>query len=147
MPALRFAILVALAGAAIGDCRTAYAQSAQGEAVFEKTGFTMPTPKERKVYRKALRATFAHPSDPDTLARFAEIATRYGDMEGAISALERLLLIDNNQPELKLELGVLHYRMGSKQAAINYLTAAQASPDASPYVHERADVFLKAARR
>jgi Flp pilus assembly protein TadD len=147
MATLRFAILVsvALGIAAVGERGAAYAQSPQPEAVQPKT--FIPSPQQRKAYRKALRATFANPSDPETLARFADAAIRFGDMEGAISAMERLLLINGGQPELKLELGVLHYRMGSRQAAVHYLAAAQSAPDASPYVQERADVFLKAARR
>ncbi|MBS0524083.1 MAG: tetratricopeptide repeat protein [Proteobacteria bacterium] len=105
------------------------------------------TPAERAAYDKAFQATLDKPSDPDTLARFADLAVKVGDIEGAISALERLLLIDANQPEVKLELGVLYYRLGSKEAALTYLEGAHASPEASQQVRDRAEEFLKAARR
>ncbi len=105
------------------------------------------TPEERAAYDKAFQATLEKPSDPETLARFADLAVKVGDIEGAISALERLLLIDANQPEVKLELGVLYYRLGSKEAALTYLEGARSSPEASQQVRDRAEEFLKAARR
>jgi Flp pilus assembly protein TadD len=106
-----------------------------------------PTPAERAAYDKAFQTTLEKPSDPETLARFADLAVKVGDIEGAISALERLLLIDANQPEVKLELGVLYYRLGSKEAALTYLEGARSSPQASAQVKDRAEEFLKAARR
>ena len=105
------------------------------------------TPAERTAYDKAFQATLEKPSDPETLAKFADLAVKVGDIEGAISALERLLLIDANQPEVKLELGVLYYRLGSKEAALTYLEGARSSPQATPQVRDRAEEFLKAARR
>lgn len=105
------------------------------------------TPAERAAYDKAFQATLEKPSDPETLAKFADLAVKVGDIEGAISALERLLLIDPNQPEVKLELGVLYYRLGSKEAALTYLEGARSSPEASQKVRDRAEEFLKAARR
>ena len=106
-----------------------------------------PTAEERAAYDKAFQASLEKPSDPETLAKFADLAVKVGDIEGAISALERLLLIDANQPEVKLELGVLYYRLGSKEAAITYLEGARSSAEASPQVRNRAEEFLKAARR
>ena len=70
-----------------------------------------------------------------------------GDIEGAISALERLLLIEGDQPELKLELGVLYYRLGANDAATMYLDAARKSPEASKQTRDRAETFLKAAAK
>ena len=106
-----------------------------------------PTAEQRAAYDKAFQATLEKPSDPETLARYADLAVKVGDIEGAISALERLLLIDANQPEVKLELGVLYYRLGSKEAALTYLEGARAAPQASAQVRDRAEEFLKAARR
>ena len=48
---------------------------------------------------------------------------------------------------MKLELGVLYYRLGSKEAALTYLEGARTSPEASTQVRNRAEEFLKAARR
>lgn len=103
------------------------------------------TPEQRALYDSAFQATLDQPSDPENLVRFAGLAVEMGDIEGAISALERLLLIDGNQPEVKLELGVLYYRLGAKDAAIMYLEAARASAETTKETRERAEAFLKAA--
>jgi Flp pilus assembly protein TadD len=106
-----------------------------------------PTAQQRLAYETAFKATLEKPADPDTLARFAGLAVQVGDVEGAISALERLLLIEGDQPEVKLELGVLYYRLGSKEAAASYLEAARTAPDATKETRDRAEAFLKEAGR
>ena len=55
------------------------------------------------------------------LFRFAALAAQTGDLEGAISALERMLLINPDLPRVRLELGVLYYRLGSYEVARTYL--------------------------
>ncbi len=98
----------------------------------------------RAAYDAAFQATLQNPADPQVLVKFAEVAVKYGDIEGAISALERLLLVDDDQPEVKLELGVLYFRLGSKEAARMYLDAARSSAQASPETKEQAERYLKA---
>jgi Tetratricopeptide repeat len=104
-----------------------------------------PDPAVRAAYDKAFDESLDKPSDPDVLAKFAELAIQVGDVEGAISALERLLLLDGDQPDVKLELGVLYYRLGSTEAAKMYLDAARSSAEASNETKERASTFLQAA--
>jgi Flp pilus assembly protein TadD len=99
----------------------------------------------RAEYDAAFQKSLDSPSDPDVLAHFADLAVQVGDMEGAISALERLLLLDGDQPDVKLELGVLYYRLGSNEAARMYLEAARSSSSASNETKERAGTFLNAA--
>ena len=103
-----------------------------------------PSPRLRAAYDEAFQLSMQNPADPPTLAKFAELAIQVGDIEGAISALERLLLIDGEQADVKLELGVLYYRLGSVEAARMYLDAARTSAQASADVKARADTFLKA---
>jgi hypothetical protein len=104
-----------------------------------------PDPAVRAAYDTAFDESIDKPSDPEVLAKFAELAIQVGDVEGAISALERLLLIDSDQPDVKLELGVLYFRLGSTEAAKMYLTAARSSPEASNETKERASTFLQEA--
>src|ERR1700753_3703581 len=87
---------------------------------------TVPADR-RAEYDAAFQDTLKNPSDPETAFRFARLAVRVGDMRGAISALERLLVVDVAPPNVKLELGVLYFRLGSNQAARDYLESAQAS--------------------
>lgn len=100
-------------------------------------------PQLRAEYDAAFKESLAKPADPQVLVKFADVAVRFGDIEGAISALERLLLIDGDQPEVKLELGVLYFRLGSNEAARTYLEEARASPQASPDTKAQADKYLK----
>lgn len=108
---------------------------------------TEPTDEMRAAYDAAFQETLRKPSDPATLIAFAEIAIKTGDLEGAISALDRLLLIDGDQPEVKLELGVLYFRLGSFEAARTYLEEVRSSKRASAALKARATEFLKEARR
>ena len=102
-----------------------------------------PSDALRTKYDQAFAESLEKPADPDVLVHFAEVAVEFGDIEGAISALERLLLIDAEQPEVKLELGVLYYRLGSTEVARTYLQDVSSSKEASNESKERANTFLK----
>ena len=102
-----------------------------------------PSDALRAKYDQAFAESLEKPADPDVLVHFAEVAVEFGDIEGAISALERLLLIDAEQPEVKLELGVLYYRLGSTEVARTYLQDVSSSKEASNESKERANTFLK----
>jgi hypothetical protein len=107
----------------------------------------LPNDEQRGAYEKAFQETLGKPSDPEALAKFAELAVGMGDIEGAISALERLLLIDGDQPEVKLELGVLYYRLGATEPARAYLEAARTSPSSSSETKARAETFLLSVKQ
>ena len=98
-------------------------------------------------YDAAFQEMLRQPSDLEVLFKFAKLAAETGDLEGAISALDRLLLIDGDQPDVKLELGVLYFRLGSFEAARNYLEEARTSTHASAAVKERAAAFIKEIKR
>jgi Flp pilus assembly protein TadD len=102
-----------------------------------------PSDALRAKYDQAFAESLEKPADPDVLVHFAEVAVEFGDIEGAISALERLLLIDAEQPEVKLELGVLYYRLGSTEVARTYLQDVSSSKESSNEIKERANTFLK----
>jgi Flp pilus assembly protein TadD len=102
--------------------------------------------EDRAAYDAAFQESLSKPADPDTLVKFATTAVKIGDLEGAISALERLLLIDGDNPDIQLELGVLYFRLGSLEAARSYLAAVRDSRRASPETKARAASFLREAR-
>lgn len=104
-----------------------------------------PTPQLQAEYDAAFQETLKKPADPPTLMKYAELAVKVGNLEGAISALERLLLIDGDNPELMLEIGVLYFRLGAFEPSRGYLEGAQASRRASPEIKQRAAAFLKEA--
>jgi len=125
------------------DAQPLSGQAQSGQAQAHSAPAAAPTDAERKIYDLAFQETLRKPADPATLVGFAEIAIKVGDLEGAISALDRLLLIDGDQPEVKLELGVLYFRLGSFEAARGYLEEVRASQRASAALKERAAAFLK----
>jgi hypothetical protein len=101
-----------------------------------------PTADTQAAYDAAFQETLKKPSDPKTLVKFADLAVQVGNLEGAISALERLLLINGNQPGVKVELGVLYYRLGSYEAARTYLESARQSAGATPEIKDKAGQYI-----
>jgi hypothetical protein len=111
-------------------------------ATAQTAGEVAADPELQKAYDDAFAAMMADPANLDKTFTFADIATRKGDLEGAISALERMLFINPDLPRVKLELGVLYYRLGSFETAKTYLQGALESPEVPPPVRERATSFL-----
>jgi thioredoxin-like negative regulator of GroEL len=97
-------------------------------------------------YDAAFSEMISKPGDPASAVKYAQLAVEVGDMEGAVSALEGLLMQDADQPEVELELGVLYYRLGSTDAARAHLEAAGKSRQASAAIKTRASEYLKALR-
>ena len=75
-------------------------------------------------HEAAFQEIFKDPGNLDKTFRYAELAVELGNFEAAISALERMLLINPNLPRVRLELGVLYFRLGSYQLARTYLLRA-----------------------
>ncbi len=132
---LRWLTLLAMVAATPLAAQTAPAQSS-----------AVVSAEDKAAYEAAFQASLAKPADPDTLVKFAAAAVKIGDLEGAISALERMLLIDGDNPDIQLELGVLYFRLGSLEAARSYLTAVRDSQRASAETKARAVSFLREAR-
>ena len=65
----------------------------------------------------AFAAMMRAPGDAALTLRYAELATRAGDLEGALGALTRLLMADPDNAEIHRELGVLYRALGSNDAA------------------------------
>ncbi|HJQ58365.1 MAG TPA: tetratricopeptide repeat protein [Vineibacter sp.] len=97
---------------------------------------------DRAAYDAAFKAMMADPGNLQKSFTFAELAIKVGDLEGAVAALERMLIIAPNLPRVRLELGVLYYRLGSFETARKYITEVLALPDVPPPVRERAQTFL-----
>ena len=102
----------------------------------------VPSSELKQQYDAAFKETLNKPADLDVLFRFASLATQTGDLEGAISALERMLLINPDLPRVRLELGVLYYRLGSYEVARTYLDTALKSPSLPADVRGKAQEYL-----
>ena len=87
---------------------------------------TTTTPCSRRCSRIRRTSTSAF--------RFAEQAVARGDYEAAIGALERMLYYNSNLPRVKLELGVLYFKLGSYDLAQGYFEDAIKGGDVPPEV-------------
>jgi tetratricopeptide (TPR) repeat protein len=98
-------------------------------------------------YEAAFQEMLQKPGDLEVLFRFASAAAQAGDYEGAISALERMLLINPDLPRVRLELGVLYYRLKSYETSRIYLEGALASSAIPADVRTRAEEYLAEIRK
>jgi len=102
-----------------------------------------PAPASLKSEQQALfDRTLKEPANLDVAFRYAEVSTKLGDFEAAIGALERMLFFNSNLPRVRLELGVLYFRLGSYEMAKNYFTNAIADPAAPPEVRAKVQAYL-----
>lgn len=93
-------------------------------------------------YQALFQRMYANPRDVEATFRFAEVATRLGDYEAAIGALERILLFNPNLARVKVQLGRLYLRIGGTQVAHGYFEQALATPGAPPDVVATAQQLL-----
>ena len=93
-------------------------------------------------YEEAFQELFQDPGNLEKTFKFAELAVKVGNFETAISALERMLLVNPDLPRVRLELGVLYFRLGSYQVAKSYLNRTLEGSNVPDSVRERVEVFL-----
>jgi len=70
----------------------------------------------------------ADPSNLDLAFEYAALSEQVGDLEAAVSTLERMLVFAPGLPRLQFELGVLYYRLGSWSTAKSYFTTVMQQP-------------------
>jgi hypothetical protein len=90
-----------------------------------------------------LQQMIASPSDLDLAFEYAQLSSQVGDYEGAISALERVLIYAPNTPRIQLELGILYYRLGAYEVARSYFEQALANPSVPPSVAAQIRLYLQ----
>lgn len=81
-------------------------------------------PQYRELYDQAFHATYEHPEDVAAALNFAKVARLAGDLEGAIGALERVLIYNPDLATVDLQLGLLYRALGSPDAALVHLERA-----------------------
>jgi tetratricopeptide (TPR) repeat protein len=81
-------------------------------------------PQYRALYDQAFRETYDHPADVAAALNFAKVARLAGDLEGAIGALERVLIYNPDLATVDLQLGLLYRAIGSPDAALVHLQRA-----------------------
>ena len=93
-------------------------------------------------YDTLFQRMYRAPSDLDASFEFAQLAVRRGDYEAAIGALERMLFFNPNLPRVKLEIGVLYFKLNSYEMAKSYLNEAIKGPGLSLEERTQAEAYL-----
>jgi len=99
---------------------------------------------DQQAYDAAYQALKADPGDPGRLAAFANIASRIGNYEAAIGALEAILIQNPGLNRVRVELGVMYYRVGAHEVSRFHLERALASGTLDEKATRRAQSFLEA---
>jgi hypothetical protein len=86
------------------------------------------------------RQLLKDPKNVDLTFRYAQAAIKSGNIEGGISSLERLLLLDRNFPGVKIQLAELYADIKSYNMAKTYLAQARAEPGVSAETLSRIDM-------
>ena len=86
-----------------------------------------------------------NPADVELTLKYAELSSEAGDLEGAISALERLLIYAPQVGQINYQLGILYMRLGAYAQASTDFKAAIASPDATPEMKATAQQYIAIA--
>ena len=98
-------------------------------------------------YQTALNRMIARPADSEASFQFAQAAAAEGRFREAIAALERVLILNPDLANIKLEIGVLYLRLGQSAISERFIREAINSPGAPPDVKARAAEFLEIAER
>jgi len=101
---------------------------------------------ELQAQRQALfKQILADPGNVALTLKYAELSSEAGDLEGAISALERILIVAPQVAEINYQLGILYMRLGSYGQASANFKAAMAAPDATPELKANASRYIAVA--
>ena len=77
--------------------------------------------KKEEVFKQL----FKDPTNLSLLFEYANLSIIVGDLEGAIGVFEQMLIYDSALPRIRLELGVLYFRLGAFALANNYLKSVK----------------------
>ncbi len=86
----------------------------------------------------------AQPANIELAFEYATLSSEAGDIEGAISTLERMLIFAPDLARLKLELGALYFRLGSYETARGYFDGVLQLTEVPPDVRDQASLYLGA---
>jgi tetratricopeptide (TPR) repeat protein len=95
--------------------------------------------KKEEVFKQL----FKDPTNLSLLFKYANLSILVGDLEAAIGVFEQMLIYDSQLPRIRLELGVLYFRLGAYAMATNYLKSVKEfNPPAE--VEAKVNQFLEA---
>lgn len=97
--------------------------------------------------QRLFQQMLAQPDNLEVAFSYATLSVRVGDLEGAVSTLERMLIFSPGLPRIQFELGVLYYRLGNFDTAESYLRASIAGSNTPPDMTQRVEDYLEAIEK
>ncbi len=95
--------------------------------------------KRQALFQRMLQ----QPDNLNLAFSYAALSVRVGDLEGAVSTLERMLIFSPGLARLQLELGILYYRLGNFDTSQSYFKAALSGENTSSVIRLRAEEYLE----
>ena len=92
--------------------------------------------------QKVFDSIIEDPTNLENLFNYANLSILVGDLEAAIGIFEQMLIYQPDLPRIKLELGVLYFRLGAFASAKRYLDDVE-NYDPPKEVTEKVSVFLE----
>jgi len=92
---------------------------------------------------EVFKQLFKDPTNLSLLFKYANLSILVGDLEAAIGVFEQMLIYDSELPRIRLELGVLYFRLGAYAMATNYLKSVKEF-NPPPEVEAKVNQFLEA---
>jgi Flp pilus assembly protein TadD len=93
-------------------------------------------------FQQAFNTMYAHPGDVNATLDYVKLAVELEDYEAALSPLERLLMMNPDLPEVRLELGVMYFKLHSTLVAKEHLHMVAEDKTASEALKSRARNYL-----
>ena len=92
--------------------------------------------------QKVFDSIIEDPTNLQNLFNYANLSILVGDLEAAIGVFEQMLIYKPDLPRIKLELGVLYFRLGAFASAKQYLDDVE-NYDPPKEVKEKVETFLE----
>jgi hypothetical protein len=100
-------------------------------------------PPTQPEVEQAFREVISNASSLEARSKYATLLVRAGNFEGGIAALEGLLVSPDAPANMRVELAVLYFRLGSYAIAESYLRTAIDDPRLEPALKSQAESLLR----
>lgn len=97
--------------------------------------------------KQLFAAMLRDPGNLDVAFEYAALSVQAGDLESAISTLERMLIFAPGLPRLQYELGILYYRLEAYDTSATYFRTVAANPAVPADVLAEVGKYLDAIER
>jgi hypothetical protein len=99
-------------------------------------------PATQRQVEEGFRAVLQNPADMGLNAAYAQRLIDAGEYEKAIASLERILITDPGQAQVRVEIGALYFRLGSYETARSYFRRALEDPNLPAALKPQVEQFL-----